>query len=170
MRAVEIRIVRSVGFEDGVDSGEQHPANSNNRFLVSTTLFEQKIAVLNFRVLCGLANGESALHKQRGLRKAPAREIRVVFFLPALSLFCGTSPAQEQRCFAVGNTDISTPISEIMVTADETDRGVTTYIVRTQDGIECTAIRNIFTNAFYADDVHGVIRVDAPREVEVSVM
>ena len=42
--------------------------------------------------------------------------------------------------------------------------GVTTYIVRTQDGIECTAIRNIFTNAFYADDVHGVIRVDAPRE------
>ena len=34
--------------------------------------------------------------------------------MPALSLFCGVSPAQEQRCFEVGNTDISTPISEIM--------------------------------------------------------
>lgn len=65
MRAAEIRIVRGVGFEDGVDGGQQHPANSNNCFLVPTTLFEQKIAVLDFRVLCGVANGESALHKQR---------------------------------------------------------------------------------------------------------
>ena len=65
MRLVEIRIVGSVGFENGVNSGKQHPANSNNRFLVPTTLFEQKIAVLDFRVLCGVANGESALHKQR---------------------------------------------------------------------------------------------------------
>ena len=44
MRLVEIRIVGSVGFENGVNSGKQHPANSNNRFLVPTTLFEQKIA------------------------------------------------------------------------------------------------------------------------------
>lgn len=59
---------------------------------------------------------------------------------------------------------------EVEIIGCQTDRGVTTYIVRTQDGIECTAIRNIFTNAFYADDVHGVIRVDAPREGEASVM
>ena len=44
MRLIEIRIVGSVGFENGVNSGKQHPANSNNRFLVPTTLFEQKIA------------------------------------------------------------------------------------------------------------------------------
>ena len=58
---------------------------------------------------------------------------------------------------------------EVEIIGCQTDRGVTTYIVRTRDGIEWdgieyTAIRNIFTNAFYADDVHGVIRVDAPRE------
>ena len=28
-------------------------------------------------------------------------------------MFCGVRPAQEHRCFEVGNTDISTPISEI---------------------------------------------------------
>ena len=59
---------------------------------------------------------------------------------------------------------------EVEIIGCQTDRGVTTYIVRAQDGIECTAIRNIFTNAFYADDVHGVIRVDAPREGEASAM
>ena len=57
-----------------------------------------------------------------------------------------------------------THTEEVEIIDSRTERGVTTYIVRTQDGIECTAIRNIFTNAFYADDVHGVIRVDAPRE------
>ena len=40
--------------------------------------------------------------------------MRVVFFFPALSLFCGVRPAQEQRCLDEGNTDISTPISEII--------------------------------------------------------
>ncbi len=33
------------------------------------------------------------------LMYAPARLILVVFFFPALSLFCGISPAQEQQCF-----------------------------------------------------------------------
>ena len=59
---------------------------------------------------------------------------------------------------------------EVEIIDSRTERGVTTYIVRTQDGIECTAIRNIFTNAFYADDVHGVIRADAPREKGMPVM
>ena len=45
---------------------------------------------------------------------------------------------------------------EVEIIGCQTDRGVTTYIVRTQDGIECTAIRNIFTNAFYADDMIAV--------------
>ncbi len=38
--------------------------------------------------------------------------MRVVFFLQAISLFCGVRPAHEQRCLEVGNTDISTPLSE----------------------------------------------------------
>ncbi len=39
MRAVEIRIVRGVGFEDGVDGGQQHPANSNkNKTLANRTI------------------------------------------------------------------------------------------------------------------------------------
>ena len=44
-----------------------------------------------------------------------------------------------------------------------TERGVTTYIVRTQDGIECSAIYNIFTGVFYADDVYGVIEPEARK-------
>lgn len=46
---------------------------------------------------------------------------------------------------------------EVSIVDSRTENGVTTYIVRTQDGIECTAIYNIFTGAFYADDVYGVI-------------
>lgn len=54
---------------------------------------------------------------------------------------------------------------EVEIIGCQTDRGrYHLYRPARRDGIECTAIRNIFTNAFYADDVHGVIRVDAPRE------
>ena len=59
---------------------------------------------------------------------------------------------------------------EVEIIDSRTERGITTYTVRTQDGIECTAIYNIFTGAFYADDVYGVIRAGAPREGEASVM
>ena len=52
---------------------------------------------------------------------------------------------------------------EVEIIGCQTDRGVTTYIVRTQDGIECTAIYNIFTGAFYADDVYGVIKPEARK-------
>src|SRR5574344_222359 len=54
----------------------------------------------------------SAHCTSKGLIYAPALLILVVFFFPALSLFCGVRPAQEQRCFEDGNTDISAPISE----------------------------------------------------------
>ena len=46
---------------------------------------------------------------------------------------------------------------EVSIIDSRTENGVTTYIVRTQDGIECTAIYNIFTNSYYADDVYGII-------------
>ena len=46
---------------------------------------------------------------------------------------------------------------EVSIIDSKTENGVTTYLVRTQDGIECTAIYNIFTNSFYADDVYGIV-------------
>ena len=52
---------------------------------------------------------------------------------------------------------------EVSIIDSRTENGVTTYIVRTQDGIECTAIYNIFTNSYYADDVYGIIESE-PRK------
>ena len=52
---------------------------------------------------------------------------------------------------------------EVSILGSRTENGVTTYIVRTQDGIECTAIYNIFTNSYYADDVYGIIESE-PRK------
>ena len=52
---------------------------------------------------------------------------------------------------------------EVEIIDSRTERGVTTYTVRTQDDIECTAIYNIFTGAFYADDVYGVIEPEARK-------
>lgn len=46
---------------------------------------------------------------------------------------------------------------EVEILDGRMEEGVTTYIVRTQDGIVCTAIFNIFTGTYYADDVYGVI-------------
>ena len=65
-------------------------------------------------------------------------EIRTDFFLPALSLFCGVSPAQEHRCLEELKTDISLPISPIIAMAvktyisqglclDQSERNVTYY-------------------------------------------
>ena len=34
------------------------------------------------------------------------------------------------------------------------------YIVRTDSGVLCTAIFNIFTNLYYADDLYGKIEED----------
>lgn len=35
--------------------------------------------------------------------------------------------------------------------------GHCTYIVRTQDGVRCTAIYNVFVNCYYADDLYGKV-------------
>ena len=37
----------------------------------------------------------------------------------------------------------------------------TTYIVRTQAGVKCTAIYNPFAGSYYADDKYGVIEEGA---------
>lgn len=36
----------------------------------------------------------------------------------------------------------------------------THYIVRTNDGVKCTAIFNPFVGIYYADDIYGVIKED----------
>jgi len=46
---------------------------------------------------------------------------------------------------------------EVEIVDSKTEDGVTTYTVKTQDGVTCSAIFNVFNNAYYADDVYGVI-------------
>ena len=55
---------------------------------------------------------------------------------------------------------------EVEILDGRMEEGVTTYIVRTQDGIVCTAIFNIFTGTYYADDIYGVIANGAYRKKE----
>lgn len=53
---------------------------------------------------------------------------------------------------------------EVEILDSKTENGVTTYIVKTQDGITCTAIYNIFSNSYYADDIYGVIEKAPPSD------
>lgn len=52
-----------------------------------------------------------------GLRYTYARDTRVDFFLPTISLFWGVSKAQLQSFFEVRNKDASVPISENIILA-----------------------------------------------------
>lgn len=38
------------------------------------------------------------------------------------------------------------------------------YLVKTEDGVICTAIYNIFTDLYYADDKYGVIEKEDTNE------
>ena len=112
--AVELVIIRLVFLEHVVDGGQQHSGNGDNRFLVASALFQILITVKDFWVfLLRFNGGKGALYEQR-LDVGPSAADPGGFFFPALSLFCGVSPAQEQQCFEVGNMDIFTPISEMM--------------------------------------------------------
>ncbi len=57
----------------------------------------------------------------------------------------------------------------VEIVDSRTENGVTTYIVQTQDGIQCTAVFNIFTNAYYASDVYGVIEKPAKQKNEAEM-
>ena len=105
--SVEFRVVRLVLLEHIVDRRKEHSGNGNNGFLVPTALFESQVAITDFRELLGTNGTERTLNKQ-WLDVSTGSTDSGGFLL------CGVSPAQEQRCFEVGNTDISTPISEIM--------------------------------------------------------
>ena len=80
---------------------------------MAPVFFEKKIAAADFReLLC--ANGTKCALNEYGFDVGSNPTDSGSFFFPALSLFCGVRPAQEQRCFEVGNTDISTPILKMM--------------------------------------------------------
>lgn len=53
---------------------------------------------------------------------------------------------------------------EVSIIDSKTENGVTTYLVRTQDGIECTAIYNTFVDCFFADVVYGIVNAPKPSE------
>lgn len=57
---------------------------------------------------------------------------------------------------------------EVEIVDSNTENNVTTYIVKTQDGIKCTAIYNFFTNSYYADDIYGVIERSPSRRQKIS--
>ncbi len=59
---------------------------------------------------------------------------------------------------------------EVEIIDGRMEEGVTAYIVRTQDGIVCTAIFNIFTGTYYADDIYGVIDDSTYRKKEDMAM
>lgn len=49
---------------------------------------------------------------------------------------------------------------EVELIDSRTENGVTTYFVKTNEGIVCKAIFNVFTCCYYADDVYGVVNRD----------
>ena len=111
--AVEFRVCTVRSFEHIVDSCKEHPGNGDDGFLVTSALFESEIAISDFWELFGTNRTEGALNEQRlDVSTCPADSGG--FLLPGTFIVLRRKPAQEQRCFEVGNTDISTPISEIM--------------------------------------------------------
>ena len=94
--AVEVRIIRLIFLEHIVDGRQQHSCNGNDRFLVSTALFEREIAVTDFRKLFCLDGGQSALNEQR-LDVRPSSTDSGGLFLPGalVILRCKPSPGAE---------------------------------------------------------------------------
>lgn len=52
---------------------------------------------------------------------------------------------------------------EVEIIDSQRKDGVTTYLVKTKEGIVCKAIFNIFTCSYYADDVYGVVENYCPK-------
>lgn len=52
---------------------------------------------------------------------------------------------------------------EVELLESKTENNTTTYIVKTRDGIYCTAIFNPFSCCYYADDVYGVVENYRPK-------
>lgn len=52
---------------------------------------------------------------------------------------------------------------EVEIIDRKSENGTTTYVVKTSDGIYCSAIYNIFADTFFADDVYGIIENYRPK-------
>ena len=74
--------------------------------------FQPAVALFAFGILVGLDNSVCDLNENGLEVNARARNAGRFHFTVALVVARGQQPVQETRCFAVGNTDISAPISE----------------------------------------------------------
>ena len=91
----------------------------DNRLFMPTAFFKIVVAVKDFGIYFpGFYCGEGALNKER-LDIGPSPADSGGLFLSGALIVLRRSPAQEQRCFEVGNTDISTPISEMIPIAEK---------------------------------------------------
>lgn len=63
--AIEFGIVRLILFENVVNGSEQHSCDGNDRFLVTSALFNRKIPIANFWVALRANGIKSTLNKQR---------------------------------------------------------------------------------------------------------
>lgn len=95
------------------DSGQEHTANGDDRFFVSASSFDSAVAFPKSGCFLEFIRA-LAICTRIGFRKEPARDILVDFIFCALLSLRGQQPAHETRCFDVGNTDISAPISDNM--------------------------------------------------------
>src|SRR5574344_1692859 len=63
--AIQLGIVRLILFENVVNGSEQHSGDSNNRFLVTSALFDREVPIADFRVVFGAYSTKCTLNKQR---------------------------------------------------------------------------------------------------------
>lgn len=110
---VKFRIIRLIFLEHVVNDREQHSGNSDDGFLVTSALFESKVAISDFRELFSFNGGKSALNKQRFDVDSSSADSGA-FLLPGTFVVLRRKTSQEHKYFEVENTDIPTPISEMM--------------------------------------------------------
>ena len=102
--------------KDVPDSGQEHPAHSDDRLFVPTVSLDSAIAFPALGIFAGFDDGVGNLDQQGFQVTSCPGDAGGFHFLVAL-VITGQQPAQETRCFAEGNTDISTPISEMRARA-----------------------------------------------------
>jgi hypothetical protein len=117
MVGTEILELRTV-LEHVVDGREQRGRNRTGRLLCTSA--PAKAEELCVEVAAFFACGRLSTLDQQGLEPGAPFRKRVERRLPALSSLRGHSPAQDNRCPAVGNRLMSRPISDRMIRADNT--------------------------------------------------
>lgn len=108
-------VVGGVPGEETVDDDEEGMRHGDDRLLVSTMPHDP--AVAGSQGAPSVANGAQRCFGDGGAQPRTALRVFPERCFPALSLLPGQSPAQLAKCAAVGNTDMSTPISATMTSA-----------------------------------------------------